>query len=152
VKDDTMHPAQRTPEQEQQGVVDASSRLNCRPFFRCVAVAVCFAVLAALTRDVFRYIETRVQILFFVGVAAAYEWLWKPQSGRSPSTGSLFANALVAIAALLMVRWQLEGLCPGTKQMRCIPNEQSVAFALVHRPLMPSVHMTDFTRKSGFHA
>ena len=120
-------------------------------YIRYVAIALCFGIVAALTRDYFKLIETRIQMIFFVVLAAGYEYLWKHRAGKSPSAGSFAANAMLAIAAVLMVRWQLEGLCPGSKKMRCVPTEQSVAVALEHRSLMPSIRSDSFTRKTGFH-
>jgi hypothetical protein len=116
---------------------------------RYVTIALCFGIVAALTRDYFRSLETRIQVISFVGLSAGYEYLWKQRTGQSPSAGSFAANAIFGIAAVLMVRWQLEGLCPGSNKMRCVPTEQSVAVALEHRPLMPSIRSNSITPKTA---
>jgi hypothetical protein len=95
--------------------------MNFREIPKFIAAAVCFIVLAAVTRDTLRLVETRIQIAGFVTVAAAYEWWLRPRLGRLPSKGAFLVNALLATAALLGVRWQLEGLCPGYRRIHCLP-------------------------------
>jgi hypothetical protein len=95
--------------------------MNSR-LLKCVGVAICFTLLAALTRDTLRLVESRVQITCFVAVAAAYEWGVRPHLGRKPSRSGFLFNATLAVAALLAVRWHLEGLCPGYRRIHCTPD------------------------------
>lgn len=88
---------------------------------KCVAVAACFVVLAAVTRDTLRLVETRIQVAVFVAIAAGYEWAMRPRLGRKPTSTGFLINATLAIAALLGMRWQLEGLCPGYRRIHCTP-------------------------------
>lgn len=88
---------------------------------KCVFVAICFVVLAAATRDTLRLVHTRLQVGCFIAVAAAYEWLARPRLGQKPTRNGFLINATLATAALLGVRWQLEGLCPGYRRIHCTP-------------------------------
>jgi hypothetical protein len=86
-----------------------------------VAVATTFFAAAIAARALVLSIETRLQLLGFVVLAAAYELRSRPGLGIKPSLSGFAINAAVAMIGVILVRWQVEGLCPGLKQSRCVP-------------------------------
>lgn len=78
--------------------------------------AIGFGVVAMSTRYLIFDLETRKQIAAFIVIAAVWGWMDR----RSGLTG-FFINAAVAAAAIIAVRWQLEGLCPGSQVAGCLP-------------------------------
>ena len=93
---------------------------NTRVIERLAAAAMFFAA-AAITRAILTETESRGQMLGFAALAAAYELISRPALGITPRLSGFAINAGVAIIAVLAIRWQLEGLCPGVKQVRCFP-------------------------------
>lgn len=85
------------------------------------AFAVVFGIAAALSRYVFTVVETRIQTLTFIYFAASYEWVARPLFGQKPNLLRAVLNASAATTAIIVVRWRLEGLCPGLYQAGCIP-------------------------------
>jgi hypothetical protein len=88
---------------------------------RRAALALVFGMAAALSRCTLTSVESRVQMAAFICVVAVNEWLARPARGRTPSIPWALINAFAAIAAILAVRWNLEGLCPGVIRERCFP-------------------------------
>jgi hypothetical protein len=84
-------------------------------------IGVGFGVVAALSRHTAVWIETRIQILVFIILAAIYEWALRPTIGQRPQLVGLAINAALAAAAILATRWHLEGLCPGVIRAGCLP-------------------------------
>lgn len=95
--------------------------MHIRQINERVAVATTFLAAAIATRALVLSIETRLQLLGFVVLAAAYESRSRPALGIKPRLSGFAINAVVAIIGVVVVRWQVEGLCPGLKQSRCIP-------------------------------
>jgi hypothetical protein len=85
------------------------------------AIALAFGMTAALSRCVLTTVESRLQMAAFIYAVAVNEWLAGPARGRNPSIAWALINAFAAIAAILAVRWNLEGLCPGVTRARCSP-------------------------------
>ena len=86
-----------------------------------VALAATFVVAAAVTRATLLTVETRWQMMAFVGLAAGYEFVARSAAGRPPRLGAFVINAGLAVLAVLLVRWHIEGLCPGHIERRCLP-------------------------------
>jgi hypothetical protein len=86
-----------------------------------VAVATTFLATSIAARALVLSIETRFQLLGFAVLAAAYELRSRPALGIKPCLSGFAINAAVAMIGVILVRWQVEGLCPGLRQSRCIP-------------------------------
>jgi hypothetical protein len=85
------------------------------------AVAVMFGVAGGLSRDTISAVETLAQILAFLFLAAAYEFVARPIVGKRPRIAGFAINAVLAAVEIVAIRWQLEGLCPGSYRPGCIP-------------------------------
>lgn len=70
--------------------------------------------LAALTRYFLTETESRLQIFIFASLAAFVEWIVKPSLGMRPQLPIAFLTGVCSAAAIVLVRWHLEGLCPHT--------------------------------------
>ena len=80
-----------------------------------------FALTAAIVRALKLPIETREIIIIFAGAAALYEWGVRRAGRQQPSVMAYCLTVTLVLAAVLLTRWQIEGLCPGGKQPRCAP-------------------------------
>jgi hypothetical protein len=79
-------------------------------------------VLAAIVlRSTFLLVQTRTHIIGFIIVAACCELVIRPRLHQRPSLAWFGINVAFAVAAILMTRWHIEGLCPGLHQAKCVP-------------------------------
>lgn len=78
--------------------------------------AIGFSFAAALTRYLIFDIETRMQIAAFVVLAAVWGW-----TNRRSGLVGFIVNSVASAAAIIAVRWWLEGLCPGVHVVACLP-------------------------------
>lgn len=69
---------------------------------------------AALSRYFLTETESRLQIFIFASLAAFVEWIVKPSLGMRPQLPLALLTGVCSAAAILLVRWHLEGLCPHT--------------------------------------
>lgn len=86
-----------------------------------VGVLMAFAVAGAVSRFALQLTHSRLQVAAFVVAAVALEWLGSRWMPIVPSRFWGVANALAASAAILIVRWHLEGLCPHRQMAHCLP-------------------------------
>jgi hypothetical protein len=69
---------------------------------------------AALSRFCIPSISSRLQIAAFCFLAVGIEWFIKPELGKKPSVMVALLTCACTAAAILLVRWHTEGLCPHT--------------------------------------
>jgi hypothetical protein len=69
---------------------------------------------AALSRLCMPSISSRLQIAAFCFLAVGIEWFIKPELGKKPSVMVALLTCACTTAAILLVRWHTEGLCPHT--------------------------------------
>lgn len=69
---------------------------------------------AALSRYFLTETESRLQIFIFASLAAFVEWIVKPSLGMRPQLPLALLTGVCSAAAIVLVRWHLEGLCPHT--------------------------------------
>lgn len=73
--------------------------------------AVAFGAAGMSTRYLTQYqIETRYLVLLFLALAIALEWVRRPLPGRRVDTTRLTLNCAVSAAAIIAMKWMLEGL------------------------------------------
>ncbi|QIG53203.1 hypothetical protein G6N82_02680 [Altererythrobacter sp. BO-6] len=75
--------------------------------------AVAFGAAGMITRYLTQYqIETRYLVLLFVALAIALEFVRRPLPGLRVDTARLVVNCTASAAAIIAMKWMLEGL-PG---------------------------------------
>ena len=79
-------------------------------------------VLAAIVvRSTFLMVQTRTHVMGFIIVAACCKLVIRPRLHQRPNLEWFAINVAFAVAAILMTRWHIEGLCPGRHQAKCVP-------------------------------
>lgn len=78
------------------------------------ALSLAVVIFAALSRYILTETESRLQIMAFSSLAFCVEWIVKPSLGVTPRWSSALLTGLCSTAAIILVRWHLEGLCPHT--------------------------------------
>lgn len=73
-------------------------------------ITACVVIFAWLQRSMLVGVYTRYQLLGLLVSILAIEILVMPLLGRRPSFGSLTVNALLAAAAMVLAKWQVEGI------------------------------------------
>jgi len=75
--------------------------------------ALIFAAAAGAARYASRFlIETRYLIALFCLLAIVLEFVIRPAMGAQRNLGALLLNCTAAIAAIITVKWTLEGIHP----------------------------------------
>lgn len=75
--------------------------------------ALIFAAAGGVARYASRYlIETRYLIVLFCLIAIVLEFVIRPPMGKRRNLGALLLNCTAAIAAIITIKWTLEGIHP----------------------------------------
>lgn len=69
-----------------------------------------FAIYAAIGRVMLPDIHSRIHVFVFVLFALLLELVGKPIAGKRPSLAAFAANAGASVAAIVAVKWWLEGI------------------------------------------
>jgi hypothetical protein len=75
-----------------------------------LSVPIVFALLAGLTRLSLTETYSRYQVLAFAAVAVLFELIRNRDYGPKLQVASYTANVMAAFAAIVFVKWQLEGI------------------------------------------
>ncbi|MBW6522397.1 hypothetical protein KZ810_02700 [Sphingomonas sp. RHCKR47] len=84
-------------------------------------LVVAFGLFGVACRFVLQATETRLQIVAVCVLAIAVDRLAKPMMRLRPSRTWCAAAAAAGTAGMLIVRWNLEGLCPHNPLPHCLP-------------------------------
>jgi hypothetical protein len=79
-----------------------------------LAIGVGLTFAAALTRYLLPSFPSRLQIAFFIFLTIFVECWIKPELKVKPKFLAALLTCACTLGAILLVRWQTEGLCPHT--------------------------------------
>lgn len=74
-----------------------------------LATAICFALASAAARGMLRHLKTRVQIIVYLGVAAAFELPLRRRLRQRPSMAGFLINAAAILVAVIAVKIAIDG-------------------------------------------
>jgi hypothetical protein len=90
---------------------------------RTIMTGAAFALAAGTTRVALQHgIDTRFQILAYAVMFVMFELAVRQSVFRQRTNlFGLFIGLWLIVLAVCLVRWWLEGLCPGSGAPRCLP-------------------------------